>query len=99
MKATSPILRAVKAVGSQVSMAKLLGCTAQNVQKMCATGKVPGKHVLKIEAVSGVHRSELNPDLYPEASPTLNTNLRPISPVDQCDDAAGNSSSSQQAFS
>ncbi|MBI6848606.1 MULTISPECIES: transcriptional regulator [Pseudomonas syringae group] len=99
MKAESPILRAVKAVGSQVLMAKALGCTPQNVQKMCATGKVPGKHVLKIEAASGVHRSELNPDLYPDESPTLNANLRLIRQSGQTTDHAVDSYSDMSVAS
>lgn len=88
MKNMSPIERAVKAVGSQTLLAKVLGCTPQNVQQMCATGKVPGKHVLRIEAASGVPRSELNPDLYPVELPTLNANLRQIRSIHQTVDHA-----------
>ncbi|MEE5136176.1 YdaS family helix-turn-helix protein [Pseudomonas alliivorans] len=99
MKNMSPIERAVKAVGSQTLLAKVLCCTPQNVQQMCATGKVPGKHVLKIEAASGVHRSELNPDLYPVELPTLNTNLRPITAVRQTVDDAVNAYSDVQVAS
>ena len=85
---------AVKAVRSQTALAKVLGCTPQNVQRMCSTGVVPGKHVLKIEVATGVSRHELRPDLYPEPSPTLNANVRPISPPGQSADGAGVLSSS-----
>ncbi|MBH9353323.1 helix-turn-helix domain-containing protein [Pseudomonas aeruginosa] len=64
----SPIQRAVSAAGSQTALARALGCTPQNVQHMCATGNVPAKHVLKIEASTGVSRTELRPALYPESS-------------------------------
>ncbi|MBG6292084.1 helix-turn-helix domain-containing protein [Pseudomonas nitroreducens] len=64
----SPIQKAVTAAGSQTALARALGCTPQNVQHMCATGSVPAKHVLKIEASTGVSRTELRPDLYPESS-------------------------------
>lgn len=74
---------AAKAAGSQTALAKALGCTPQNVQWMCSTGSVPAKHVLKIEAATGISRHQLRPDLYPEACSTLNANLRPISSFDQ----------------
>ena len=63
---------AVKAVGTQTALAKILQCTPQNVQRMCATGKVTAKHVLKIEAATGVPRFLLNPDLYPDERLPLN---------------------------
>ncbi|WP_447651584.1 YdaS family helix-turn-helix protein [Pseudomonas abietaniphila] len=75
MTGINPIDRAVAAAGSQSSLARTLSCTPQNVQRMCATGHVPAKHVLKIEAATGVSRHDLRPDLYPECLPTLNVNL------------------------
>jgi DNA-binding transcriptional regulator YdaS (Cro superfamily) len=77
------ITSAVQVLGSQTNLAKKLNCTPQNVQHMCATGHVPAKHVLKIEAATGVSRNSLRPDLYPDHSPTLSTNLRTISVSDQ----------------
>jgi DNA-binding transcriptional regulator YdaS (Cro superfamily) len=88
---------AAKAAGSQTALAKALGCTPQNVQWMCSTGSVPAKHVLKIEAATGISRHQLRPDLYPETFPTLNANLRPISSSDQSAIGAVNTSSIQQA--
>ncbi|WP_225931956.1 transcriptional regulator [Pseudomonas anuradhapurensis] len=65
----------IKAVGSQTALAKILKCTPQNVQRMCATGRVPPKHVLRIESASGVSRGLIRPDLYPEAALTLDGSL------------------------
>ncbi|WP_325435142.1 transcriptional regulator [Pseudomonas nitroreducens] len=62
------VAKAAKRAGSQTALAKSLGCTPQNVQHMCSTGHVPAKHVLKIEAATGVSRTELRPDLYPASS-------------------------------
>lgn len=62
---------AVEVLGSQTNLAKKLGCTPQNVQRMCSTGHVPGKHVLRIEAETGISRSLLRPDLYPEVPLTM----------------------------
>lgn len=88
---------AAKAAGSQTALAKALGCTPQNVQWMCSTGSVPAKHVLKIEAVTGISRHQLRPDLYPEALPTLDTNLRHVSSPGQSTVGAVNPSSTPQA--
>lgn len=59
------IQRAADAAGGQSALARLLVCTPQAVQKMCATGRVPAERVLKIEKETGVSRHELRPDLYP----------------------------------
>ncbi|NMY31945.1 helix-turn-helix domain-containing protein [Pseudomonas sp. WS 5412] len=87
---------AVQVVGSQTALAKVLGCTPQNVQRMCATGKVPAKHVLKIEAATGISRSLLSPEIYPESSPTLNETLRPNPTAHQSAVGAGVLSSSAE---
>lgn len=52
-------------VGGQSALARLLGCTPQAVQRMCAIGRVPAARVLTIEKVTGVSRHKLRPDLYP----------------------------------
>lgn len=90
------ITSAAEAAGSQTALAKTLGCTPQNVQWMCSTGNVPAKHVLKIESATGVSRHQLRPDLYPEAAPTLNANLRHAQTFDQSDESAVNSSSTER---
>ena len=60
--------RAASAVGGQSALARILGCTPQAVQRMCATGRVPAERVLAIEAASGVSRHDLRPDLYPKSA-------------------------------
>ena len=58
-------VRAAKAAGGQSALARILGCTPQSVQSMCASGNVPAGRVLPIEKATGVSRHELRPDLYP----------------------------------
>lgn len=60
------IQKAANVAGSQSALARSLKVTPQAVQKMCATGRVPAERVLDIEKLTGVNRSELRPDLYPE---------------------------------
>ncbi len=57
--------RAAEAAGGQSALARALGCTPQNIQRMCATGRVPAERVIPIEKVTGVARHELRPDIYP----------------------------------
>jgi DNA-binding transcriptional regulator YdaS (Cro superfamily) len=68
----NPAQRAADAAGGQSALARLIGCTPQAVQKMCATGHVPAERVLQIEAAVGaqVTRHELRPDLYPHEMDT-----------------------------
>ncbi|MBF8651318.1 helix-turn-helix domain-containing protein [Pseudomonas putida] len=87
------ITSAVRALGSQTKLAKKLGCTPQNVQRMCSTGHVPAKHVLRIEAESGVSRCLLRPDLYPDPAPTLSERLSVGCQCEQSDECAVNPSS------
>lgn len=94
---TEAIATAVRALGSQTKLASKLGCTPQNVQRMCATGHVPAKHVLRIEAESGVSRCLLRPDLYPEPAPALNERLPTDRQPEQSVKHAGNSSSTEDA--
>ncbi|WEX16254.1 YdaS family helix-turn-helix protein [Pseudomonas sp. G11] len=89
MSGANPIERAVAVAGSQSSLSRILCCTPQNVQRMCSTGHVPAKHVLKIEAATGVSRHDLRPDIYPDHPPTLNTNVRPNPSGRQSTDGAG----------
>lgn len=93
---TEAIADAVRALGSQTKLASKLGCTPQNVQRMCATGHVPAKHVLRIEAESGVSRCLLRPDLYPEPAPALNERLLADRHSEQSVKSAGNSSSTAE---
>ncbi|MFL1548794.1 transcriptional regulator [Pseudomonas sp. D47] len=96
MSGVNPIDRAVAVAGSQSSLSRILCCTPQNVQRMCSTGHVPTKHVLKIEAATGVSRHELRPDIYPDHSPTLSANVRPTSLPGKSTAGAVNPSSAAQ---
>ena len=61
----SEVERAIRSVGSQVAVARLLGVKQASVARWKRTGKVPSGRVLDLERVSGVNRSRLRPDLYP----------------------------------
>ncbi|WP_109787463.1 transcriptional regulator [Pseudomonas sp. OV226] len=89
---------AAEALGSQTNLAKELGCTPQNVQHMCATGHVPAKHVLRIEAASGISRSRLRPDLYPDSPATLEQSLPGKVAPQQSEKPAVNPSSAEVAL-
>ncbi|QIQ73207.1 hypothetical protein HBB04_03609 [Pseudomonas coronafaciens] len=95
---TEAMARAVKSLGSQTALAKILGCTPQNVQSMCSTGRVPAKHVLKIEEASGVSRHDLSPDIYPQQPPTLDQMMTQISTSDQSGDPSVHLSSTWLAL-
>jgi DNA-binding transcriptional regulator YdaS (Cro superfamily) len=88
---------AIEAVGSQTALAKILKCTPQNVQRMCATGHVPPKHVLLIESASGVSRSLLRPDLYPEPALTVSQKIPSVGGMCQAGNTSVDSSSAVQA--
>ena len=61
----SAIQRAAAAVGGQSALARAVNVAPQAVQKWCATGNVPAERVIPVEAISGVSRHDLRPDLYP----------------------------------
>lgn len=63
-------MRAAEAAGSQSALARVLGCTPQNVQKWCASGRIPAERVLRVEEATGVSRHDLRPDLYPQETLT-----------------------------
>lgn len=62
MDCKSALERAKEAVGGQAELAKRLGVSAQAISQW---DEVPPLRVLAVEAVSGVPRHELRPDLYP----------------------------------
>lgn len=57
--------QAAEAVGGQSALARILGCSPQAVQRMCATGRIPAERVIPIEDATGVPRHIQRPDLYP----------------------------------
>ncbi|WP_090272773.1 transcriptional regulator [Halopseudomonas litoralis] len=60
------VSRAAAKAGGQSALARILDCSPQAVQRMCASGRVPAERVLAIEEATGVSRHELRPDLYPK---------------------------------
>lgn len=62
---------AVRRVGSQRRMAKLLGISRQAIGQWKV---VPAERVLALESISGVSRYELRPDLYGPAPTGTVTN-------------------------
>ena len=47
-------------------VAEKIGVRYQAVQAWLRRGRVPAERVLAVEAVTGVSRHELRPDLYPD---------------------------------
>jgi DNA-binding transcriptional regulator YdaS (Cro superfamily) len=52
---------AIKAAGGMRALARLLGLSHTAIQKR---ERVPAEHVVEIEAVTGIARERLRPDLY-----------------------------------
>lgn len=88
----SPLNLAIAKAGSGVALARIVGVTPMAVSYWKARG-IPARHVLAVEAATGVSRHDLRPDLYPEQSPTLNANLRPKPAADQSAESAVQASS------
>ena len=59
---SSALLRAVESVGSYAALARALGVTKGAVHQWT---RVPAERVLAVEAVTGVPRQQLRPDIYP----------------------------------
>jgi DNA-binding transcriptional regulator YdaS (Cro superfamily) len=69
---TQALRRACKIAGGQKPLAEKIGTTQSQVWYWLERSKrgVPAEFVLPIEKVTGVPRSALRPDLYPEARPS-----------------------------
>jgi DNA-binding transcriptional regulator YdaS (Cro superfamily) len=63
MNAQTPIEMAANNVGGTVALAKAVGVPHYNVSKWRKSG-IPAKHVLRVEAASGVSRHDLRPDIF-----------------------------------
>lgn len=66
------VQEAVRKEGSLQRVAQKLGITRQAIQlwdTKKAQHRVPPKHVLAMEAMSGVSRYELRPDIYGRSAP------------------------------
>ncbi len=55
---------AVRVAGSLRNVAAKLGVTSQAISQWIRYQKVPPKRVLGLEALSGVSRHEMRPDIY-----------------------------------
>jgi len=55
----SGIADAISVVGSQDALAKIIGCTQQNISAWVTQGFVPVEHVVAVEQATGVPRERL----------------------------------------
>lgn len=76
---------AVARLGSQQGLADICAVSQTAVWKWLQAGKaLPPKHVLAVEAATGISRHELRPDIYPietTQSPTGNPGDTPAAEV------------------
>lgn len=56
---TSGIAGAIAEVGSQEALAKIIGCTQQNISAWVVQGFVPVEHIMAVEQASGIPRARL----------------------------------------
>jgi DNA-binding transcriptional regulator YdaS (Cro superfamily) len=70
------LLEACKAVGGQTALARLLDLGAQSTVSSWLSTRLPAERVLAVEAVTGVSRHRLRPDLYPMALPSENASRK-----------------------
>lgn len=61
----NPVQLAVERAGGTVALARALKVSSQAVSQWT---RVPVERVLEIEALTGIERSVLRPDIYPPAS-------------------------------
>lgn len=61
----SAVKRAIRKVGSQSNLARLVGVTPQAVQQWTAANRVSVRKVLDVEKATGISRHDLRPDIYP----------------------------------
>ncbi len=65
------IEEAIYAAGSQTKLAKILGCSQQNVGFWLRQGYCPAERVIEVEQATGVPRERLiNPKLVDLLTPT-----------------------------
>lgn len=60
----NPVQAAVENAGGAIALAKSLRMTPEGVRLWVKNRRVPAKRVLKVEAITGVSRHDLNPDVY-----------------------------------
>ncbi len=64
-ESASPTARAIELGGGLKPLAAKLGIAYQAVQRWRRIDRIPPERVLVIEALTGVPRHELRPDIYP----------------------------------
>lgn len=86
--------RAICIAGSCAALADLLKITPMAVSHWKVRG-VPAAKVISIEIATGVPRSALRPDLYPDAPLIMDKNIRKPRRYQKPEEPAVNSSSTQ----
>jgi DNA-binding transcriptional regulator YdaS (Cro superfamily) len=62
---TSSIEKAIEKVGGREAAARAIGVTAEAVRQWMLEGRqIPAKRAVQLAKISGVHLSELRPDLW-----------------------------------
>ena len=62
---TSSIEKAIEKAGGRGAVAKALGLTVEAVRQWTLDDRrIPATRAVELEKISGVHRSELRPDLW-----------------------------------
>ena len=73
---------AVAKAPGQVALANICRCTQGNIsQLISARSLLPGRHVLKVEAATGIPRERLRPDIYPPEHPSQHSLRGDVSSV------------------
>lgn len=74
-KATRIVIeRAMWAMGSRAALARKLGISRQAMDQW---EKIPARHVLALESMSGVSRYDMRPDVFGKEPPPRRPNRRP----------------------
>lgn len=61
---TPAIEAAIKAAGTQQALADSLGIRSASISEWKTRGRVPAERVLEVEAITGVSRHQLRPDVF-----------------------------------
>lgn len=59
------LIKAVTQAGGCAAVGRALGISRQSVWKWLEADRVPAERVLDLEAITGLPRHKLRPDLYP----------------------------------
>jgi len=64
MDKITPLETAIRAAGTQQSLADALGIRSASISEWKVRGRVPAERVLDIETATGVSRHDLRPDVF-----------------------------------